>query len=84
MSETKRFVIVDRAELDGESIDFSVLPYTSKEKLRYSLDGSQAVVKFFGNKPSFFYGKTDYTYNQIILVLQNSDWCEEPDPSDFE
>ena len=84
MSETKRFVIVDRAELDGESIDFSVLPYTSKEKLRYSLDGSQAVVKFFGNKPSFFYGKTDYTYNQIILVLQNSDWYEEPDPSDFE
>lgn len=84
MSETKRFVIVDSTELEGESIDFSVLPYTSKEKLRYSLDGSQAVVKFSGNKPSFFYGKTVYTYDQIILVLQNSDWYEEPDPSDFE
>ena len=84
MSETKRFVIVDSTELEGGSIDFSVLPYTSKEKLRHSLDGSQAVVKFFGNKPSFFYGKTAYTYNQILTILQSSDWYEDPDPSDFE
>ena len=78
MSETKRFVIVDSTELDEGSIDFSGLPYTSKEKLRYSVDGSQAVIKFFGNKPSFFYGKTAYTYNQITTILQNSDWLEEP------
>lgn len=84
MSETKRFVIVDTTELEGDSIDFSVLPFTSKEKLRYSLDGSQAVIKFFGNKPSFFYGKTDYTYNQILTVMQGSDWHEEPDPSDYQ
>ena len=77
MSETKRFVIVDSTELEGGSIDFSVLPYPSKEKLRYSVDGSQAVIKFFGNKPSFFYGKTTYTYNQITTILQNSDWLHE-------
>ena len=77
MSETKRFVIVDSTELEGGSIDFSVLPYPSKEKLRYSVDGSQAVIKFVGNKPSFFYGKTTYTYNQITTILQNSDWIHE-------
>lgn len=77
MSETKRFVIVDSTELEGGSIDFSVLPYPSKEKLRYSVDESQAVIKFFGNKPSFFYGKTTYTYNQITTILQNSDWIHE-------
>ena len=77
MSETKRFVIVDSTELEGGLIDFSVLPYSSKEKLRHSVDGSQAVIKFFGNKPSFFYGKTTYTYNQITTILQNSDWLDE-------
>tara|TARA_Y100001972_G_C7417350_1_gene215847 strand:- start:131 stop:385 length:255 start_codon:yes stop_codon:yes gene_type:complete len=79
MSKTKGYVIIDSSELEGDLIDFSVLPFTSKEKLRYSVDKSKALIKFFGDKPSFLQGNDHYTYNEIVVILKGSDWQEEPD-----
>ena len=47
---------------DAGSLDFSMLPFTSVDKLRHSLDGTKVVVKYIGAKPSFLDGTTDYTY----------------------
>ena len=59
---------------DVSSIDFDQVLETSKETLRYSLDGSQTFVKYEGAKPRFLYGKDTYTHSQIREILAGSDW----------
>ena len=61
---------------DVSSIDFDQVLETSKETLRYSLDGSQTFVKYEGAKPRFLYGKDTYTHSQILEILAGSDWTE--------
>ena len=74
----KKYVIVSKSELeDSEStIDFSQLSYSSKSALRYSLDGESAVIQYETPIPSFFSGKTTYTYHQITDILDGEDWTE--------
>lgn len=75
----KKFVIVTKSELDdpSSSIDFSQLPYSGKSVLRYSLDGTKAVIKYETPIPSFFSGMTTYTHSEITSVLSNSEWYDE-------
>ena len=74
----KKYVIVSKSELDDpeSTIDFSQLSYSSKSALRYSLDGESAVIQYETPKPSFFSGKTTYTYSQIAEILDGEDWTE--------
>lgn len=78
----KHFVILDKTEIDDENstIDFSQLPYSDCRTLRHSLDLTQVVIKYLGDKPSFFEGKAIYTYEEIKEILKGDDWTDNSDP----
>jgi|TARA_R110002167_G_scaffold9873_4_gene45511 hypothetical protein len=78
----KHFVIIDKAELidENSTIDFSQLPYDNYNRARHSIDGTQVVIKYLGNKPSFFEGKTIYAYSQISAILKEDHWSDNTDP----
>ena len=75
--ENRRWVIIDKDEVD--SIDFTKVMETSKDTLRYSLDGSKTFVKYEGDQPSFLSGKTEYTHAEILAILNADDevWWKE-------
>jgi hypothetical protein len=79
---SKYFVIIDKTELTDENstIDFSHLPYLDHNEARHSLDGTQVVIKYYGDKPSFFDGETIYTYSEITAILKGDDWSDNTDP----
>ena len=68
----KKYVIINASEVS--SIDFNEVLQTSANTLRYSLDNSKAIVKFEGNTPSFLNGKTQYTQEEILRIVQTDDW----------
>ena len=68
----KKYVIINASEVS--SINFNEVLQTSANTLRYSLDNSKAIVKFEGNTPSFFNGKTQYTQEEILRIVQTDDW----------
>tara|TARA_Y100000593_G_scaffold80088_1_gene149351 strand:+ start:51 stop:296 length:246 start_codon:yes stop_codon:yes gene_type:complete len=74
------YVILNKTEIvnnDGEElIDFSQLLNRSATMLRYTLDGTQAVVKYKGDQPSFLNGKTTYTHQEILAEMVKSAWTE--------
>ena len=49
---------------------------TSISTLRKSLDGTLAILKWDGDTPSVFNGMTQYSHNQILTILNGSDWTE--------
>ena len=75
------YVILNKTEIvnnDGEElIDFSQLLNRNATMLRYTLDGTQAVVKYKGDQPSFLNGKTTYTHQEILAEMVKSAWTEE-------
>jgi len=75
------YVILNKTEIvnnDGEElIDFSQLLNRNSAMLRYTLDGTQAVVKYKGDQPSFLNGKTTYTHQEILVEMAKSAWTEE-------
>ena len=79
------YVILNTTEVtdeDGEVlIDFGQLANRNADMLRYSKDGSKALVKYRGDQPSFLDGKTTYTHAEIMVVLRDTDgdWYTEPD-----
>ena len=75
----KKYVIVNTSELNdpNSTIDFSQLPYTGKEGLRYNLDGDRAVIKYETPIPSFFSGRATYTFAQISEILQGFEWTKQ-------
>tara|TARA_R100001530_G_C4278591_1_gene144983 strand:- start:80 stop:301 length:222 start_codon:yes stop_codon:yes gene_type:complete len=68
----KKYVIINASEVS--SINFNEVLQTSANTLRYSLDNSKALVKFEGNTPSFLNGKTQYTQEEILRIVQTDDW----------
>ena len=82
MSDTKSYIIATADEMS--SFDFSQLPYTSAKNVRWNMAGTKAIIKYYGDQPSFFAGKTVYTYDQIIAMLTesvpNNEWVDnDPD-----
>ena len=70
------YVIINTTEITDEDsvIDFTKLLNRNSAMLRYSLDGSKALVKYSGEQPSFLSGKTTYTYDEIKIEMAKSDW----------
>ena len=66
----KTYVITDEVS----AIDFSAVGETSSETLRYSVDGTKAVVKYEGDTPSFLLGKPQFTQAQILEELSGPEW----------
>lgn len=73
----RTYVILDASEVG--SVDFDQVMQTSADKLRYSLDGSKFIVKYEDGQPSFLWGKTEYTHEEILEVLATDEWTP-PDP----
>ena len=71
---TKKYVIIDSSEVS--SVDFSQVLETSADTLRYNLAGTQAVLKFEGDTPSFLTGKTQYSHSEILDILGGEEWSE--------
>lgn len=75
--ENRKYVIINASEVN--SVDFSQVNEASINALRYSLDNSQAIVKFDGDTPSFLNSKAAYTHSEILTVLTRDDWTVEDD-----
>ena len=54
-------------------VDFNKVNETSVRTLRISEDGEYTFVKFRGDTPSFLEGKTQYTHEEIIAILDDED-----------
>lgn len=73
----RTYCIINSDEV--ESVDFNQVLQTSADTLRYSVDGSKAILKYEGTQPSFLSGKTEYTHSEILEVLATDEWTN-PDP----
>mgnify|MGYP003652514999 FL=1 len=68
---SRKYIIINTDELN--SLDFSKLTTTSKDTVRKKSDNSQAIVAFEGATPSELLGKTDYTIDQLLLIIDDTD-----------
>ncbi len=75
----RKYVILNNSDVNN--IDFSKVLETSSEALRYNNDKTKTFVKFEGDTPSFLSGKTVYTRNEILAILndENGEWRTEED-----
>jgi len=78
MSDTKSYIIATADEMS--SFDFSQLPFTSAKNVRWNMAGTKAIIKYYGDQPSFFTDKTVYTYDQVVAMLTevnpNNEWID--------
>ena len=74
MFENRKYIIIDSSEVDN--INFDEVLQTSKETLRYNLDGTKTFVKWDGETPDYFLGATTYTNAEMLEILNNSEWNE--------
>jgi hypothetical protein len=72
---SKTYCIINST--DVSSIDFDQVFEASAQTLRYSIDGSQTVVKYEGTQPSFLAGKTEYTHPEILTILAGPEWTSD-------
>jgi len=75
MYNSHTYVIIEASEVD--SVDFNEVINTSKEMLRYSLDGTKTFVKYEGTQPFFLLGKTEYTHEEILSILSGPEWTSD-------
>ena len=70
------YVIIDTTEITDENsvIDFPKLINRNSNMLRYSLDGTKALVKYNDEQPSFLNGKTTYNHEEIKVEMASSEW----------
>ena len=67
----KKYVIINKEYVN--SVDFQKVIETSEATLRYNLDGTQTIVKFIGEVPSFLDGDKIYSHDEIIETINNPD-----------
>jgi hypothetical protein len=72
MYNNRKYVIITASEVSN--VDFSKVLETSASKLRYNNDNSKTFVKYEGDQPSFLNGKTEYTYDEILIELAKDSW----------
>ena len=69
------YVIYDMANV--ATIDFSQVGETSQDTLRLSLDGTETVLKFTGETPSFLVGLQQYKHQEILAIMRSAKWTKE-------
>jgi len=73
----RTYCIINSSEVS--SVDFDQILQTSADTLRYSVDGSKAILKYEGTQPFFLLGKTEYDNEEILTILSGPEWtAEEP------
>ena len=68
----RTYVILNTSDLG--SVDFDQVIETSADTLRYSVDGSKALLKYEGTQPFSLLGKTEYTHEEILSILSGPEW----------
>ena len=68
--DERKYVIIPIEEV--EDIDFSQVCQTDSHSLQISQDGNYTYVKFTGDTPSFLNGKTIYTRQEFLTVLNDT------------
>lgn len=85
MYSNRQFLIFDVTELN--SVDFSQVLETSPDTVRISVDGTKTFVKWEGDSPSFVNSSTTkqgpYTYEEIIQILNSSEWTKPLDDTNL-
>lgn len=85
MYSNRQFLIFDVTELN--SVDFSQVLETSPDTVRISVDGTKTFVKWEGDSPSFVNSLTTkqgpYTYEEIIQILNSSEWTKPLDDTNL-
>ena len=76
--ENRKYVIINTSETG--SIDFSQVNETSADTLRFNVSGSQTILKFDGDTPTFLDGKTQYNHSEICSILTGSAWTDNEIP----
>ena len=71
----RTYCIINSDEVS--SVDFNQVIQTSADKLRYSVDGSKALLKYEGDQPSFLSGKQEYTHSEILAILATDEWTSD-------
>ena len=71
----KTYCIINSDEV--ASVDFDQVAETSADTLRYSVDGTKTFVKYEDGQPSFLWGKTEYTHEEILEVLATDEWTSD-------
>lgn len=74
--DNRRWVIITLASHSDAELQEMIADsiQTSEATLRKTLDGTKAILKFDGRKPSVFYGMTTYNHSEILAELAGSDW----------
>ena len=75
MFEDRKYAIIDISEVSN--IDFEEVLETSADTLRYNLAGTKTFVKWEGAAPAYFFGATTYTHEEILEIINNSEWYED-------
>ena len=70
----RTYVIINTSDI-GE-IDFDAILQDSPDTLRRSLDGTQALVKFEGETPSFLDGKPQLGHQETLSLMATSEWTD--------
>ena len=74
--DNRKWVIITLSDYTDEQLQELVdnAIQTSISTLRKSLDSTLAILKWDGDTPSVFNGMTQYSYSQILTILDGSDW----------
>ena len=76
---SNKYLIIPVTELD--KVDFNQLVITSKDTLRYSIDGSKTFIEWDDIEPTFLDQLSgtqgSYTADEIGVVLSNPEWQSE-------
>lgn len=77
----KTYIIINMTEVG--LVNFNEVLETSEETLRLSLDGTQTILKWGGNEPSFISNLSSYdgpyTHSEILTILATPEW-NNPNP----
>ena len=78
MKANRKWVIITLADYTDEQLEelVSNAIQSSSSTLRKSLDGTLAILKWDGDTPSVFSSMTTYNHNQILTILNGSDWTQ--------
>ena len=68
-----KYVIITSSDIS--SLDFTKIEENSEETLRWNIDNTKTFVKFktSNGTPIFLNDKTLYTYEQILVILNDVD-----------
>jgi hypothetical protein len=71
----RKYVIANSSEASG--FDFDQLVDIDESYSRKSLDGSLILARYEDGQPSFLWGKTEYTHEEILEVLATDEWTSD-------